>query len=95
MAAIIQVRDSKQLSYRIMRVNRGSKNFRFGLIACVLYSLLVTGCSRETEAPDSNPPTIKRPNILLIVGYDMGYSDVGVFGSEIATTNIDALAAKA
>ncbi len=35
-----------------------------------------------------------RPNILLIVADDMGYSDVGAFGGEIKTPNIDALAAR-
>ena len=34
-----------------------------------------------------------RPNILLIVADDVGYSDIGAFGSEISTPNIDALAA--
>lgn len=33
-----------------------------------------------------------RPNILMIVIDDVGYSDIGVFGSEIRTPNIDALA---
>ena len=33
-----------------------------------------------------------RPNILLIVVDDMGYSDVGAFGGEIETPTIDALA---
>ena len=33
-----------------------------------------------------------RPNILLIVVDDMGYSDVGAFGGEIRTPTIDALA---
>lgn len=32
-----------------------------------------------------------RPNILLIVADDLGYQDLGVFGGEIATPNIDAL----
>jgi arylsulfatase len=34
----------------------------------------------------------KRPNILLVVVDDMGYSDLGCFGGEIRTPNIDALA---
>jgi arylsulfatase len=33
-----------------------------------------------------------RPNILLIIGDDFGFSDIGSFGSEIATPNLDALA---
>jgi len=33
-----------------------------------------------------------RPNILLIVVDDMGYSDVGAFGGEIRTPNIDMIA---
>ena len=33
-----------------------------------------------------------RPNILLIIADDMGYSDLGVFGSEISTPNLDSLA---
>jgi len=33
-----------------------------------------------------------RPNIILIVADDMGYTDVGAYGGEISTPNIDALA---
>jgi len=34
----------------------------------------------------------RRPNIVLIVTDDMGFADIGSFGGEIATPNIDALA---
>ena len=34
----------------------------------------------------------QRPNIMIIMVYDMGYSDLGCFGGEINTPNIDALA---
>jgi arylsulfatase len=63
-------------------------------IVCLLFALVVSGCGRESAAPDSDPSPTVRPNILLIVADDLGYSDVGVFGSEIATPNIDALAAE-
>lgn len=36
--------------------------------------------------------TRKRPNFLLIIADDLGYSDLGCFGGEIETPNIDGLA---
>ena len=35
---------------------------------------------------------LSRPNVLLIVADDMGFSDAGCYGGEIATPNLDALA---
>jgi len=35
----------------------------------------------------------KRPNILLVMVDDMGWTDIGSFGSEISTPNLDELAA--
>ena len=62
--------------------------------ACVgisLITLAFVGCSTNSSAPVSGPEISTtsapedRPNILLIVVDDMGYTDIGSFGSEIAT----------
>jgi arylsulfatase len=52
----------------------------------VLASLIGSGTAMPSLAAD------KRPNIVLIVADDMGFSDLGSFGGEINTPNIDALA---
>ena len=61
------------------------------LLAC----LCVTAADHvgsSTLAASADNPSSARPNILLIVTDDMGYSDLGSFGGEIATPNLDSLA---
>jgi arylsulfatase len=53
-------------------------------IRCLLV-LLVTFPPVAVAAP-------AQPNVLIILTDDMGWSDIGAFGSEIATPNIDKLA---
>ena len=36
----------------------------------------------------------KRPNIVLIMADDFGFADLGCYGSEIQTPNLDTLAAE-
>jgi arylsulfatase A-like enzyme len=42
---------------------------------------------------DTTPAPAKRPNIVIILADDMGFSDLGCYGSEILTPNLDRLAA--
>lgn len=52
-----------------------------------LLGLALAACAMAASAADQP----QRPNILLIVADDLGYSDIGAFGGEIATPNLDAL----
>ena len=54
----------------------------------ILIPLLILCCSDKNEEEYS----VSRPNILLIVADDLGYSDIGPFGGEINTPALDRLA---
>ncbi len=56
----------------------------FPLILAILILGLVAGSCSDKQAP--------RPNIVLIMADDIGFSDIGCYGSEISTPNIDRLA---
>lgn len=58
--------------------------------AVVLTVPLLAGCSRTSPVPAANG----RPNVLVILADDLGYSDIGAYGSEIRTPNLDRLAAE-
>lgn len=63
-----------------------SRRIRSRLSALALITLMLF--SYGASAADA------RPNIVLLLADDWGFSDVGAFGSEIATPNLDALAAQ-
>lgn len=50
--------------------------------------LLIAFFTLSSHLPGSN----QRPNILIILADDLGYSDLGCYGSDIATPNLDKLA---
>lgn len=53
-----------------------------------------TGGLSNPLASQSGPLVDRRPNILLIVADDLGYADLGSFGSDIRTPHLDNLAAR-
>lgn len=63
-----------------------------GAAMLVVLGFAVSAC---TQAPEQNADTTTavRPNIVLILADDMGYSDIGPFGGEISTPALDELAA--
>ncbi len=59
---------------------------RSKLIGLVILLALVT------QASAGGKHLTTRPNILLVVADDLGYTDIGSFGGEIQTPHLDALA---
>ena len=53
-------------------------------VLSALSMLSIISCKKEEQ----------KPNIILILADDMGYSDIGCFGSEIKTPNLDKLASE-
>ncbi|HUD28417.1 MAG TPA: sulfatase-like hydrolase/transferase, partial [Novosphingobium sp.] len=59
------------------------------------FTWLVAGATLAAGVPAAaQDQQAKRPNFLVIVADDLGYSDIGAFGGEIETPNLDALAAR-
>lgn len=64
---------------------------------CSLFlpSVLVAMClvaASQSAIAEARPH--KRPNVVLIVADDLAFSDIGAFGGEISTPNLDALTAR-
>jgi arylsulfatase A-like enzyme len=71
-----------------MKKNKQIKTSRKIMSAALLFSMAAgSGCNMDSNNLGVDP----RPNFVTIVLDDMGYSDFGIYGSEIQTPNIDGL----
>lgn len=61
-------------------------SFRASARLLTAASILLLACGER--------PAVERPNFLIIVADDMGFTDLPAFGGEIPTPNLDALAAR-
>lgn len=62
------------------------------VLASVIFTISPAWAAAVIPPERSGKSNPARPNILLVVLDDVGYSDLGVYGSEIRTPNIDSLA---
>lgn len=68
---------------------------RAASLALALFTAVTLGaCDDDDKETAASPAPERRPNILLILADDLGYSDIGAFGGEISTPNLDLLAAE-
>ena len=71
-----------------MKIDVYTKVILTGIFLCL--SLIVWSAALSA---DESPQHGRPPNIVLIMSDDMGYSDIGCYGGEIQTPNLDRLAA--
>jgi arylsulfatase A-like enzyme len=62
------------------------QRFRWSLCLALVFGVPLVAAA---QAP---APGARRPNIVILLADDMGFSDIGMFGGEISTPNMDALA---
>src|SRR5437868_5380707 len=55
----------------------------------LVYLILIAGATGLLAQPANSA---ERPNVVFILADDMGFSDLGCYGGEIATPNLDRLA---
>lgn len=64
---------------------------RRAFAAGIAAALVAAPLAAQTAVPTA-PAAPRHPNIVILLADDWGFSDVGAFGAEFATPNIDALA---
>jgi arylsulfatase len=67
-----------------------SRKFIYPFLCGILGVLFLTACAGEGAQTTTEKD--ERPNIVLIMADDLGFSDIGCYGGEIQTPHLDSLA---
>lgn len=69
---------------------RGAR--RTAIVRAAVFAFAVAGLSLAPLTVQASAPQARQPNIVILLADDWGFTDVGAFGAEFATPNLDALA---
>jgi arylsulfatase len=62
------------------------------ILSTIIIAVTLLSCNQTAKKGEQESTQNQKPNILLLVGDDIGFSDLGAYGSEIATPNMNRLA---
>ena len=77
------------------RIRTPSFDRTTGLVAlAVAFATAAALCTSPSRASEQATPVPSPPNVVVVVADDVGFSDLGAYGSEIRTPHIDAIASR-